>query len=127
MDFLLSLAATKNTGRWSQEECSRFNNAYATYGKDWKQIAKAVGTRSLLQVRSHGQKIIGKLPPNTASSEDSNERTTHNGSLPMYNKMYDLWLYHTLKAAEVFQSMRVRAPEDLLAKKEPEGQRQGIE
>lgn len=48
-------------GRWTGEEHRKFVEAYQAVGRDWKRIQEAVGTRSLQQVRSHGQKYFLKL------------------------------------------------------------------
>ena len=48
-------------GRWSAQEHDRFVKALSLYGKDWKKVERFVGTRSILQVRSHAQKYFLKL------------------------------------------------------------------
>lgn len=49
-----------NTGRWSQEEHSRFIEAINIFGKDWKRVQQYVGTRTSAQSRSHAQKVLPK-------------------------------------------------------------------
>ena len=52
------------TGRWTEEEHESFMAAIKLFGKCWKQIAKYVGTRNSIQVRSHAQKYylnLGKV------------------------------------------------------------------
>eukprot|EP00826_Nyctotherus_ovalis_P052832 TRINITY_DN6775_c0_g1_i1.p1 TRINITY_DN6775_c0_g1~~TRINITY_DN6775_c0_g1_i1.p1 ORF type:complete len:229 (-),score=21.14 TRINITY_DN6775_c0_g1_i1:160-846(-) len=44
-------------GRWSPEEHSRYNRAFELYNKDWKKISESVGTRTMLQVKAHSQKL----------------------------------------------------------------------
>ena len=48
-------------GRWSSEECERFEEGLRAYGKNWKKIARHVRTRVPSQVRSHAQKYMDKL------------------------------------------------------------------
>lgn len=48
-------------GRWTGEEHRKFVEAYQAVGRDWKRIQEAVGSRSLQQVRSHGQKYFLKM------------------------------------------------------------------
>lgn len=48
-------------GRWTPEEHRKFVEAYEAIGRDWKRIQAAVETRSLQQVRSHGQKYFQRL------------------------------------------------------------------
>lgn len=45
-------------GRWNSTEKSKFLEACKLYGKDWKKIKHYVGTRTLDQIRSHGQKYF---------------------------------------------------------------------
>lgn len=55
-----------NTGRWSNDEHSRFMEAIELFGKDWKRVQQHVGTRTSAQSRSHAQKVLDKseLGPN---------------------------------------------------------------
>lgn len=48
-------------GRWTKEEQNLFNFAYQWHGKDWKKLAEIIRTRSIIQIRSHAQKIQKKL------------------------------------------------------------------
>lgn len=51
-----------NTGRWARSEKKLFLEGLRRYGKGrWKQIGKVVQTRSLVQIKSHGQKVLKKL------------------------------------------------------------------
>mmetsp|Transcript_21486 Transcript_21486/g.39318 ORF Transcript_21486/g.39318 Transcript_21486/m.39318 type:complete len:101 (+) Transcript_21486:643-945(+) len=45
-------------GKWSQDEHERFLKALDSYGRSWAIIAKHVGTRSAIQIRSHAQKFF---------------------------------------------------------------------
>lgn len=45
-------------GKWTREEHTRFMDAYANYGKNWKKIQEYVATRTITQVRSHAQKCL---------------------------------------------------------------------
>lgn len=53
--------ATPRTGRWTEEEHATFLEQLAKTGKDWKQIAKAIPTRTIVQIRTHAQKYFMKL------------------------------------------------------------------
>lgn len=46
------------SGRWSTAEHNKFLNALEKYGRDWTKVQKKVKTRSLLQIRSHAQKVF---------------------------------------------------------------------
>lgn len=51
----------ENIGRWASDEQKLFLAAVKMYGKDWKKVAKLVGTRTANQVRSHAQKLQSQL------------------------------------------------------------------
>ena len=50
-----------NEGRWSTEEHIKFIEGLVKYGKNWKNVQKNIGTRSVSQTRSHAQKFLLKL------------------------------------------------------------------
>ena len=50
-----------NEGRWSYEEHIKFIEGIISYGKNWKNVQKYVGSRTSAQARSHAQKFFLKL------------------------------------------------------------------
>ena len=52
---------TGTNGRWTQEEHLLFLQGLKLYSKDWRKIQAHVGTRTLVQIRSHAQKYNQKL------------------------------------------------------------------
>lgn len=50
-----------NTGRWTRLEHDLFVQALDTCGKNWRDIALFVATRTRLQCRSHAQKYFLRL------------------------------------------------------------------
>lgn len=52
---------SKETGRWTKEEHSKFILGLVNYGKNWKKVEELVGTRTGAQVRSHAQKFFNRL------------------------------------------------------------------
>ncbi|KAF0700670.1 Aste57867_8848 [Aphanomyces stellatus] len=54
-----------NSGRWSNEEHNRFVQGLSQFPHGvlnrWRKISKAVGTRTVLQTRTHAQKFFRKL------------------------------------------------------------------
>lgn len=46
------------SGRWTRAEHEKFMEALEKYGRDWIKVQKKVKTRTLLQIRSHAQKVF---------------------------------------------------------------------
>ena len=72
-----NVTQTRNAGRWSAQEHARFVDGLEKYGRrKWIRIAEHVGTRTVIQVRSHAQKYFKKLrraaqpPARKVSSDD---------------------------------------------------------
>ena len=49
------------TGRWTEDEHSKFIKGILEYGNDWKMVQKLIKTRSSSQTRSHAQKFFLKI------------------------------------------------------------------
>lgn len=52
---------TKSREVWTKEEHARFLTALQMYDRDWKKIEVFIGTKTVLQIRSHAQKHFGKV------------------------------------------------------------------
>lgn len=48
-------------GRWSEEEHKVFLEGLGKHGKQWKIIAGMIGTRTVVQVRTHAQKYFQRM------------------------------------------------------------------
>ena len=51
----------KNEGRWSYNENIKFIKAYVNFGKNYKLSQKYIGSRNMIQMKSHAQKFFKKL------------------------------------------------------------------
>jgi SHAQKYF class myb-like DNA-binding protein len=47
--------------RWTPEEHRLFLEGIMLYGKDWKKMQPLIKTRSLVQIRTHAQKVFKKI------------------------------------------------------------------
>lgn len=52
---------TKSREVWTKDEHARFLSALQMYDRDWKKIELYIGTKTVLQIRSHAQKHFGKV------------------------------------------------------------------
>lgn len=79
-----STTESYNTGRWGGSEKRLFLEGLRRYGKGrWKQIGKVVKTRSLVQIKSHGQKVLKKLETGEdifAELDNDNDSTASMGN-----------------------------------------------
>ena len=79
------------SGRWTDEEHQLFLQGLEQYGKIWKMIATLVKSRTIVQVRSHGQKHFQAIAlssrrysrqSSTASSGASGKSSSTSGGEP---------------------------------------------
>jgi SHAQKYF class myb-like DNA-binding protein len=52
---------SEKVGRWTDQEHEVFLEGLTKYGKQWKTIATLIGTRTVVQVRTHAQKYFQKM------------------------------------------------------------------
>lgn len=58
---------TKSRENWSEQEHDKFLEALQLFDRDWKKIEAFVGSKSVIQIRSHAQKYFLKVQKNGAS------------------------------------------------------------
>ena len=51
----------EKVGRWSESEHQIFLRGLERHGKQWKTIATMIGSRTVVQVRTHAQKYFQKM------------------------------------------------------------------
>nr|AFK46031.1 unknown [Medicago truncatula] len=55
---------TKSRESWSDEEHDKFLEALQLFDRDWKKIEDFVGSKTVIQIRSHAQKYFLKVQKN---------------------------------------------------------------
>ena len=66
----------EKVGRWTEEEHEIFLEGLQMHGKQWKTIATMIGTRTVVQVRTHAQKYFQKLE---RKNKDASSSTSIHG------------------------------------------------
>ena len=56
-----SMSGEETTGRWTPDEHRLFLEGIMLYGKDWKKMQPLIKTRTLVQIRTHAQKVFKKI------------------------------------------------------------------
>ncbi|PIN20171.1 hypothetical protein CDL12_07133 [Handroanthus impetiginosus] len=58
---------TKSRESWSEQEHDKFLEALHLFDRDWKKIEAFVGSKTVIQIRSHAQKYFLKVQKNGTS------------------------------------------------------------
>lgn len=72
----------EKVGRWSEKEHLVFLDGLHTYGKQWKTIAGMIGTRTVVQVRTHAQKYFQKMERSNGALDYVSTTTTAAAAAP---------------------------------------------
>ncbi|MCL7029286.1 hypothetical protein MKW94_007712 [Papaver nudicaule] len=62
-----SYTITKSRESWTEQEHDKFLEALQLFDRDWKKIEAFIGTKTVIQIRSHAQKYFLKVQKNGTS------------------------------------------------------------
>jgi len=88
IEFPVVEKGKQNNGRWSREEHEAFLAGMEAYGKSWRKVASKVGTRTVMQVRTHAQKHFEK--ENGVAKILSRAKIAAKGSTPLKKRKIKL-------------------------------------
>ncbi|KAL0379476.1 UNVERIFIED_CONTAM: protein REVEILLE 6 [Sesamum angustifolium] len=77
---------TKSRESWSEQEHDKFLEALHLFDRDWKKIEAFVGSKTVIQIRSHAQKYFLKVQKNGTSEHVPPPRPKRKASHPYPQK-----------------------------------------
>ncbi|CAM8928935.1 unnamed protein product [Rhodiola kirilowii] len=77
---------TKSRESWTDEEHDKFLEALQLFDRDWKKIEDFVGTKTVIQIRSHAQKYFLKVQKNGTMAHVPPPRPKRKSSHPYPQK-----------------------------------------
>uniref|UniRef100_A0A0C9S8Z2 TSA: Wollemia nobilis Ref_Wollemi_Transcript_10040_1121 transcribed RNA sequence n=1 Tax=Wollemia nobilis TaxID=56998 RepID=A0A0C9S8Z2_9CONI len=111
---------TKSRESWTEQEHDKFLEALQLFDRDWKKIEAFVGSKSVIQIRSHAQKYFLKVQKNGSGEHVPPPRPKRKSAQPYPQKASKLgmlgavfgppdmpslpassWLHHRISAGTV--------------------------
>lgn len=77
---------TKSRESWTEEEHDKFLEALQLFDRDWKKIEDFVGSKTVIQIRSHAQKYFMKVQKNGTTAHVPPPRPKRKASHPYPQK-----------------------------------------
>ncbi|KAH8505573.1 hypothetical protein H0E87_012701 [Populus deltoides] len=77
---------TKSRESWTEEEHDKFLEALQLFDRDWKKIEDFVGSKTVIQIRSHAQKYFLKVQKNGTTAHVPPPRPKRKASHPYPQK-----------------------------------------
>ncbi|EFJ37776.1 hypothetical protein SELMODRAFT_72682, partial [Selaginella moellendorffii] len=77
---------TKSRENWADEEHDKFLEALHLFDRDWKKIEAFVGSKTVIQIRSHAQKYFLKVQRNGTGEHVPPPRPKRKAALPYPQK-----------------------------------------
>ncbi|CAD6249944.1 unnamed protein product [Miscanthus lutarioriparius] len=82
---------SKSRESWTEQEHDKFLEALQLFDRDWKKIEAFVGSKTVIQIRSHAQKYFLKVQKNGTSEHIPPPRPKRKAAHPYPQKAFQEW------------------------------------
>ncbi|PKA60432.1 Transcription factor ASG4 [Apostasia shenzhenica] len=94
---------TKSRESWTEQEHDKFLEALQLFDRDWKKIGAFIGSKTVIQIRSHAQKYFLKVQKNGTSEHVPPPRPKRKAAHP-YPQKASKNVHHESQHATPFQT-----------------------